>query len=134
MIRIIRNPWWYINTNYYIILNSTVKILLIKKVFRIEHLNTEEIISVKYICSVFADIFHLEGDKLTNNLSIEHKTHTPVKHSPIYQWNFKFMLIRIFLVHISIILHGSRIYLKYQESMRFIILLKIVNIYKYIFR
>lgn len=77
-----------IDTNK-IVLNNPTRIARLKKVLRIEHLNKEETESIERICSEFSDIFYLEGDKLTNTMSIEHEIRTPVEHPPIYQRQYR---------------------------------------------
>lgn len=71
------------------ILINPERITKLKEVLRSEHLNKEEIESIEQICSDFADIFHLNGDKLTNTMSIEHEIRTPVEHPPIYQRQYR---------------------------------------------
>jgi len=65
--------------------NSTNRIQTLKESLRIEHMSTEERSNILELCSEFADIFHLDGDKITYTNAVYHEIKTPGITQPVYQ-------------------------------------------------
>lgn len=55
----------------------------LRNILQTEHLNGEEKESLLSICDEYADIFHLEGDKLSSANAVYHEIHTPMITQPI---------------------------------------------------
>lgn len=64
--------------------NSANRIQKLKESLRVEHMSTEEQSAIQNTCSEFADIFHLEGDKITCTNVIYHEIKTPGITQPVY--------------------------------------------------
>ena len=56
---------------------SNSRIYNLRNQLRLDHLNSEERAPLVAICEEYNDIFHLRGDKLTYNSTIEHAIPTP---------------------------------------------------------
>jgi len=65
--------------------NSTNRIQTLKESLRIEHMSTEERSTTLELCSEFADIFHLDGDKITYTNAAYHEFKTSGITQPVYQ-------------------------------------------------
>lgn len=59
------------------------RITKLRSVLRTEQLNSEEQESLVAICDQYTDIFHLEGDKLTNTEAVYHEINIPTATQPI---------------------------------------------------
>lgn len=65
--------------------DSKNRIQLLKESIRLEHTSTEERSTILDLCSEFADIFHLDGDKITCTNAVHHEIKTPGITQPVYQ-------------------------------------------------
>lgn len=63
----------------------TDRIQKLKQSVRVEHMSTEERSTILNLCSEFADIFHLDGDKITCTNVVYHEIKTPGITQPIHQ-------------------------------------------------
>jgi hypothetical protein len=56
---------------------SNSRLIRLRNLLRLQHLNGEERVSIVEICEEFNDIFHLPNDKLTCTSTIEHAIPNP---------------------------------------------------------
>jgi len=65
--------------------NPANRIQKLKESLRVEHMSVEERTAIQDLCKEFADIFHLEGDKISYTNAVHHEIKTSGVTQPIYQ-------------------------------------------------